>query len=251
MRRKVAVITGATRGIGRGIAERFASEGIQVVVAGQDEAAGNTTIDGITKLGGDGLFVPTDVTTPESVAHLIEQTVEHFGGADILVANAGRLGLGSITDVSMETWSETIDVNLHGVFYLLRYGIPEMQMRQGGSIVVIGSIASQKGFPNHAAYCASKGALPALVRQAAVDYAPDIRVNLIQPGPIDTNLYRDSRFAFPDPGTVLEEVPDELPMKRIGSPGDVAHLALFLVSDDAAWITGSVFTVDGGAMAAG
>ncbi len=251
MQGKVAVITGATRGIGRGIAELFASSGVQVVLAGRDEAAGTTIADRIVDSGGEALFVPTDVTAPDSVVHLIEQTVETFGGVDILVPNAGILGLGSITEVSMEMWSETIDVNLNGVFYLLRYGIPAMQKRGGGSVVVTGSIASQKGFPNHAAYCASKGALPALVRQAAVDYAPEIRVNLIQPGPIDTNLYSDSRFAFPDPGTVLEEVPDQLPMKTIGSPGDVARLALFLASDDAAWITGSVFTVDGGATAAG
>jgi len=251
LQNKVAVVTGATRGIGREIAELFASEGAMVVAAGRDADAGDDLEKSITDSGGHAMFVPADVASPESNEHLIHQAVENFGGVDILVPNAGILGLGSITEVSLESWYDTIDVNLNGVFYLLRSGIPELQKRQGGSIVLIGSIASHKGFSNHAAYCASKGALPPLVKQVAVDYAPEIRINLIQPGPIDTDLYENSRFAFPNPETVLDEVPEELPMKRIGSPVDIANAALFFASDASAWITGSVLTVDGGATAAG
>lgn len=248
---KIVVITGATSGIGRGIAEVFAAEGAAVVIAGRDESAGRKVVHKISDSGGTARYIWTDVTSPEAVEHLVEESVNEFGRIDGLIPNAGILGLGSVTEVSLETWYNTIDVNLNGVFYLMRYGIPEMQKRNGGSIVVTGSIGSQKGFPNHAAYCASKGSLPALVKQAAVDYAPDIRVNLIQPGPTDTNLYEDSRFAFPNPDTILDEVPEDLPMNRIGSPDDIAKAALFLASDDASWITGSILTVDGGASAAG
>ena len=146
------------------------------------------------------------------------------------------------------TWHQTLDTNLNSVFYLLRTAIPVMQKNKTtSSIIVTGSIAAHKGFPNHAAYCASKGAVEALVRQAAVDYAPKIRINLIQPGPVETKLYNDSADAFPNPDTILDEVPDSLPMKRVGAPEDVAKAALFLASSDSSWVTGSVFTIDGGA----
>lgn len=248
---KVAIISGATSGIGRGLAELFASEGAAVVIAGRDELAGNSVAQTISESGGTARYIWTDVSSPEAVESLVEQAVDEFNRINVVVPNAGILGLGSVTDMSLDTWYQTIDVNLNGVFYLMRYSIPVMQRGEGGSIIVTGSIGSQKGFPNHAAYCATKGALLSLVKQAAVDYAPEIRINLIQPGPVDTKLYEDSRFAFPNPKTVLQEVPDNLPMKKIGTPGDIAQMALFLASDNANWITGGVFQVDGGATAAG
>ena len=114
------------------------------------------------------------------------------------------LGLGSATDVPVETWRQTLAVNLDAVFYLMRSALPALQERGGGSIVVVGSIAAFKGFPNHAAYCASKGALVALVRQVAIDYGPKVRVNLLCPGPVDTPLIWESAVAFPDPSRAVE-----------------------------------------------
>ncbi|MFH5830790.1 SDR family NAD(P)-dependent oxidoreductase [Halalkalibaculum sp. DA3122] len=249
---KTAIVTGATRGMGRAVAELFTAEGARVVMNGRDTQQGREVVTKITSRGGEAIFIPGDVSSRDLNKQLVERAVSEFGGLDLLVPNAGMLGLGSITEVTTETWDKTLDTNLNAVFYLLRAGIPKMQQTKGGgAVVVTGSIAAHKGFPNHAAYCASKGALEALVRQAAVDYAPDIRINLVQPGPVDTKLYNDSAEAFPNPDTILDEVPGTLPMKRIGSPEEIARTVLFLASDDAGWTTGSVVTVDGGASAAG
>lgn len=249
---KTAIVTGATRGMGRAVAELFAREGANVVVNGRNEELGEEVVGTITRRGGTALFLKADIRSEEANRRLVEQTVETYGRLDILVPNAGMLGLGSVTDVDTETWHRTLDTNLNAVFYLLKAAIPAMQEREaGGSVVVTGSVAAHKGFPNHAAYCASKGAVEALVRQTAVDYAPGIRINLVQPGPVETKLYNDSAAAFPNPETVLDEVPGSLPMQRIGTPEEVARTILFLASDDSSWITGSVVTIDGGASAAG
>ncbi|MEX0994270.1 MAG: SDR family oxidoreductase [Balneolaceae bacterium] len=247
---KVALITGATQGMGRAMAELFAAEGARIIVNGRDKTRGREVVETITGNGGEAYFISADVRKFNENQRLINETMDRLGQLDIMVLNAGSLGLGSITDISMETWHDTLNTNLNAVFYLLRTGLPKMA-ENGGSIVVTGSIAARKGFPKHAAYCASKGAVESLVKQVAVDYAPGIRINLLRPGPVETRLYKDSARAFPNPDTVLDEVPDSLPMKRIGSPDDIAKLALFLVSEDSSWMTGSVLTIDGGASAAG
>jgi len=247
---KVAIITGSTQGMGRAMAVQFAAEGAHVIVNGRNSDAGNDVARSIREAGGEAHFVRADISTLEENRRLVDETIEKYGGLDIMVVNAGMLGLGSVTEVSVETWHNTLNTNLHALFYLLRSGIPEMR-NQGGSIIVIGSVAAHKGFPNHAAYCASKGAVESLIKQAAVDYAPAIRINLIQPGPVETRLYNDSAVAFPNPESVLEEVPESLPMKRVGTPEDIAKLALFLAGNDSSWMTGSVLTIDGGASAAG
>jgi len=248
---KTAIITGATRGIGRAVAELFAREDANVLANGRSNR-GAEVVETINQNGGKATFVQGDVSTKQTNEKLVKTAIDTYGGLDIVVPNAGMLGLGSVTDVDAGTWHQTIDTNLNGVFYLLRSAIPKLQKNEnGGAIVVTGSIAAHKGFPNHAAYCASKGAVEALVRQVAVDYGPRIRINLIQPGPVNTELYNDSAVVFPNPDTVLDEVPDSLPMKRIGSPEEIAQTVLFLASDRSAWITGSIITIDGGASAAG
>ena len=171
-----------------------------------------------------------------------------FGGVDTIVCFAGTLGLGSVTDVPPDTWRQTMAVNLDAVFYLLRSGLPAMRARGGGSVVIGGSIAALKAFPNHAAYCASKGALLALVRQVAVDYGPAIRINVLCPGPVDTPLIWDSASAFPDPSRAVSDVAQKTLMKRLGLPDDIARAALFLASDESGWVTGTSLTIDGGIM---
>jgi NAD(P)-dependent dehydrogenase (short-subunit alcohol dehydrogenase family) len=158
------------------------------------------------------------------------------------------LGLGSVTDVPVDVWRQTLATNLDAVFYLLRWALPTMRRRGGGSLVVVGSIAAFKGFPNHAAYCASKGALLALVRQVAIDYGPTVRINLLCPGPVDTPLIWESASAFPDPARAVAAVGERTLLKRLGRPEDIARAALFLASDDSAWVTGTALTVDGGIM---
>ena len=247
---KTAIITGATQGMGRAIAQLFAEEGANVVVNGRNRERGEQVVKSIENRGGSALFVQADVRQQEENQKMVQSTLEQFGGVDIVVSCAGILGLGSVTGVSTETWHSTLDTNLNALFYLLRASIPEIQ-ENGGTVLVIGSIAAHKGFPNHAAYCASKGAVQSLVKQAAVDYAPEIRINLIQPGPVDTELYRASAVAFPNSDTILDEVPGTLPLGRTGTPEDIAKTALFLASDDSSWMTGSVLTIDGGASAKG
>jgi NAD(P)-dependent dehydrogenase (short-subunit alcohol dehydrogenase family) len=246
---KVAIVTGATIGMGQAIAERFAREGAAVVCAGRDESRGLAVVDSIRAEGGRAELVTGDIGTLETNQALVAKAKLAFGGVDILVPNAGVLGIGSVTEVSLETWHETIATNLHAVFYLCRAGIPELRARGGGTIVINGSIAAMKAFPNHPAYCASKGALVPLVKQLALDYGPEIRANLMCPGPVDTPLLWDSAKAFPDPAVAVQNAGARTALKRLGLPADVASLALFLASDDSSWITGASFTIDGGVLA--
>ena len=249
---KVAIVTGSTRGMGKGIAERFAAEGAAVVINGRDEGRGNEVVAGIRDGGGRAVFVRADVSEFEGNQMLVNAAIETFGGLDIVVPNAGMLGIGSVTDLSVETWHQTLDINLSAVFYLIKLGIPEMQKRGGGVILVNGSIAAWKEFPNHPAYCASKGALVPLVKQVALDYGPMIRANILCPGQVDTPLLWESTKAFPNPEEVVAQVVEEyLVMKRLGTPEDIANAALFLVSDDSSWITGSALVIDGGRILGG
>ncbi len=246
---KAAIVTGATRGMGRAIALRFAREGAALVLGGRNQERGREVLEAIRGEGGRAEFVPGDVGTLEVNRQLVERARDVFGGLDVLVANAGTLGLGSITEVPLETWRQTLATNLDAVFYLMRLGIPELLAQGGVSIVVNGSIAAEKSFPNHAAYCASKGALPALVRQAAVDYGPEVRVNLLLTGPVDTPLIWESAAAFPDPEEAVAAAARKTLAKRLGKSGEIAQAALFLATEQSAWITGSCLTIDGGVLA--
>lgn len=247
---KIAIVTGGTSGMGRGIAELFAAEGAAVVIGGRDADRGREVVDGIASRGGAAAFVAGDIATVETNQRLVDAAVAEFGGVHLLVPNAGILGLGGILDGTLDVWHRTIDVNLHAVYYLIKLAVPIM-LQQGGSIVINGSIAAYKGFPNHPAYCASKGALVSLTRQLAIDLAPAIRINILCTGQVDTPLLWDSATAFSNPESVVQEVAARMPLKRLGTPEDIARAVLFLASDDAAWITGTALTIDGGIMAGG
>jgi NAD(P)-dependent dehydrogenase (short-subunit alcohol dehydrogenase family) len=234
--------------MGRATALLFAQEGAAIVASGRDETRGRSLVEEIRSAGGRVEFVPGDVSLPDTNERLVGTCSRVFGGVDTIVCFAGMLGLGSVTGVPLDTWRQTLAVNLDAVFYLLRSGLPIMQSRGRGSVVIGGSIAALKGFPNHAAYCASKGALLALVRQAAIDYGPDIRINLLCPGPVDTPLIWDSASAFPDPSRAVSDVAQKTRLKRLGSPDDIARAALFLASDESGWVTGTSLTIDGGIM---
>ena len=251
LRSKAAIVTGATSGMGQATARLFAREGAAVVASGRDPERGAALVEEIRREGGRAEFVAGDVSRAETNERLVETCRRSFGGVDTVVCGAGMLGLGSATDVPVETWRQTLAVNLDAVFYLLRFALPGMERRGGGSFVVVASIAALKGFPNHAAYCASKGALVALVRQVAIDYGPKVRVNALCPGPVDTPLIWASAVAFPDPAKAVEDVGKRTLLKRLGQPEDVARAALFLASDDSGWITGTALTVDGGIMTEG
>jgi NAD(P)-dependent dehydrogenase (short-subunit alcohol dehydrogenase family) len=245
---KAVIVTGATSGMGRAIASTLARAGAAVVCSGRDPGRGAAVVAAIESGGGRAAFVAGDVSLPETSDRLVAECRRLFGRVDIAVANAGVLGLGSVTDLSVESWRRTLAVNLDSVFFLMRSAVPAMREAGGGSIVVNASIAAFKAFPNHPAYCASKGALVALVRQVAVDVAPAIRVNALCPGPVDTPLLWDSAAAFPRPAEAVAEAGRKTLLKRLGAPDDVARAALFLASDDSAWVTGTTVTIDGGIM---
>jgi NAD(P)-dependent dehydrogenase (short-subunit alcohol dehydrogenase family) len=245
---KTAIVTGATSGMGRATAVLFAREGASVVASGRNPERGAALVEEIRRGGGRVEFVPGDVGLPETNERLVETCRRSFGGVDVAVCCAGMLGLGSAAAVPVDTWKQTLAVNLDAVFYLLRCALPEMQRRGGGSVVLVSSIAAFKGFPNHAAYCASKGALVALVRQVAIDYGPKVRINALCPGPVDTPLIWDSAVAFPDPAKAVEDVGKRTLLKRLGQPEDIARAALYLASSDSDFVTGTSLTVDGGIM---
>jgi NAD(P)-dependent dehydrogenase (short-subunit alcohol dehydrogenase family) len=248
LQNKIAIVTGATSGMGAAIAKLFAAEGAKVVVNGRNKDRGEQVVQEIIEHKGQATFVQSDISTEEGNTLLLNETLKTYGGLDIAVANAGFLGLGSITEVSPDTWHQTINTNLNSIFYLFRLAIPEMLKIGGGNIIVNGSIAAFKSFPNHPAYCASKGALVPLIKQIALDYGPKIRANLICPGPIDTPLIWNSAKAFPDPDRAVDEAAKATLLQRLGKPEDVAKAALFLASDDSSFITGTSITVDGGIM---
>ncbi|MDX1640623.1 MAG: glucose 1-dehydrogenase [Balneolaceae bacterium] len=246
---QVFIITGATSGMGKGIALEFAKEGASVILNGRDQKRGDDVVEEIRSQNGNAEFLAGDVGDEKINKELVESAIQSFGKLDGVVTNAGVLGLGKITELKTELWRRTFQTNLDSVYFLLKYAIPEMQKNGKGVAVINVSIAAYKSFPNHAAYNASKAGLLALAKQAAVDYGPDIRINSICPGPVDTNLLHDSAIAFPNPDTAVSDAKEETLMKRLGQPADIAKLALFLASDDSSWITGSEFTIDGGILA--
>jgi len=246
LKAKSIIVTGATSGMGMAMSKTFVREGANVILSGRDIERGLTLEKEFNLTQKKAVFVAGDISKPQANENLVKEAIRNFGKLDIIVTNAGNLGIGSVTDISLEEWDYTLATNLNAVFYLSRYAIPEMKKTGKGVILVNSSIAAFKSFRNHAAYCASKAALVALVKEMALDYGPEIRVNTICPGPVDTPLIWDSAKAFQDPNTIVQQTANNTLMKRLGKPEDIASLALFLISEEASWITGSAFTIDGG-----
>lgn len=239
---KVCIITGATSGMGKAIAETLYSEGAKLILSGRNLKRGQA----LTKKLEKSVFVPGDVGNATYNEELVNVALDNFGKLDALSLNAGVLGLGNVVDLPISSWQNTLETNLSSIFYLSKYAIPHLLEDDGGTILINSSIAAFKSFPNHAAYCASKGATLALMKQMAVEYAPKIRVNAICPGPVDTPLIWDSAKAFDKPEEAVENAKNATLLKRLGTPEDIAKLALFMLSDDSSWITGSAMTIDGG-----
>lgn len=244
----VYIITSATSGMGKATAILFAKHGAKIVVNGRNIERGNSLIEELKRITTDVIFHPGDVSLPDVNKHLVELAIENYGKLTGIITNAGVLGLGSITDISIKDWHTTLDTNFNSFFYLCKYAIPHIK-KEKGVIIANASIAAFKSFPNHPIYCASKAALVSLVKQTALDYGPKIRVNAICPEPVDTPLIWDSAKAFENPSEAVEDVKDATLLKRLGTPDDIAKLALFLASDDAKWMTGSAITIDGRIMA--
>lgn len=243
---RVAIVTGAGKGIGWGIAKVFAQEGAKVVVVDWDEEAGKKTAEEIHRSGGQALFVKSDVSNEEQVKAMIQKAVERFGRIDVLVNNAGVGVYKSVLDASSADWDHCLAVNLKGVFLCSKYAIPHMQAVGKGAIVNISSVHSHATVNGVAPYAASKGGITALTRNMAIDYGPTIRVNAIAPGWVLTPLIQSIFNSYPDPAEQQRQVEQRQVMKRIGRPEDIGYAAAFLASDEASFITGTQLFVDGG-----
>jgi len=240
---KTAIVTGGGSGIGRATAELFAREGARIVVAEYDAEKGKDVVDSIVQSGGAATFIQVDVSVSHQVQQMIEATVDAYSRIDILFNNAGVLAFGTILDTEESTWDRVIEINLKGVYLCSKHAIPHMVAAGGGSIInMSSSTGAHDGNGNTAAYVASKGGVTLLTKCMAIDHAPDgIRVNAIAPGPTDTPMLRDN--LTPD---ALEEFMATFPAKRLGLPSELAQAALFLASDEASFVTGSILAVDGG-----
>lgn len=242
----VAIVTGAAKGIGWGIATVFSKEGAKVVVVDWDEEAGKKTAADINAAGGDALFVKCDVSNEEQVKAMIQATLDKYGRIDILVNNAAIGVYKTITDATSEDWDHCLSVNLKGVFLCSRYAIPHMQALGKGVIINISSVHAYANVNGTSPYAASKGGVAALTRAMAMDYSPTIRVNAIAPGWVLTPLIQGIFDSYDDPAEQQRIVEQRQVMKRIGRPEDIGHAAAFLASDEASFITGIQLFVDGG-----
>jgi NAD(P)-dependent dehydrogenase (short-subunit alcohol dehydrogenase family) len=249
---KVAIVTGATAGMGRAAAELFAEEGAKVVMCGRREALGQEIVDLIKSRGGEATFVKADVANAEDVERVVEAAVGAYGKLDILFNNAGieYSGYRQPDKETEEVWDHVIDVNLKGTFLGIKYAVPEMRKVGGGSIINNSSVNDSQAGVATFSYHASKGGVTALTKKAAVVYAADnIRVNAVNPGPIATEMSDVSWDQLSDPDTI-ERHSRMQPLRRMGHPMDVAYAALYFASEESAFVTGATLIIDGGQAAA-
>lgn len=236
---KIVIVTGAGSGIGYEMAARFVSEGAVVFAA--DVIAGAPT-------GTE--YVHTDVSNAGQVADLVNRVIDECGRIDILCNNAGIGSTTSVVDCSPEEWDTVFAVNARAVFLGTKYVLPHMLRKKSGAIVNTASVAGLIGFPDRAAYCASKGAVIALTKQVAVQYAQDgIRCNAICPGTVDSPWVGRLLAQSDDPKRARQRLIERQPMGRLGKPSEIAAAALFLASDECRFVTGEMFVIDGGILA--
>ena len=244
---KVAIITGAATGIGRATALLFAGEGASVVIADVNEDDAQRTVANIEDEGGSARFVHADVSEAEDVQALMERAAEEMGGIDVIVNNAGAQRSGAVTEFEESEWDLLMRVNPRSCFLGAKYGVPHLRERGGGSIVNVSSLAGLKGGPGMTAYSASKGAIIAFTRALAEELAPDnIRANSVCPGWIDTP-FNEPAIEFMGGRAQQEEmVQQTVPLKRQGTPEEIAPGILYLASDASSYVTGQELVIDGG-----
>ncbi|QCJ41027.1 glucose 1-dehydrogenase [Bacillus sp. S3] len=248
---KVALVTGGASGIGLASAKLLAEANVRVALLDINEEQGLKAVDEIAKNGSEAVFIRCDVTSNNDCKNAVEKAEELFGRIDILFNNAGVIKRKNVVDHHEEEWDLVLNVSLKGVFLLSKYAIPLMAKNGGGSIINTGSGWGLKGGDAAASYCAAKAGVVNLTKAMAIDHGKqNIRVNCICPGDTDTPLLRDEakQLQF-DEESFLASSAVGRPLERIGTPHDIAKGVLFLASDMASWVTGTVLTVDGGGLA--
>lgn len=243
---KVAIVTGATSGIGRATARLFAINGASVVAVGRNETELGHLRDETREGFGSIRAHLADVTELSQVDRLISETAAHFGRIDILVNAAGIIKNGNIENTTLDEWDKMLNINLRSIFYLMQKCVPFLEQSKG-NIVNVSSVTGPRAFPNVLAYCVSKAGVDQLTRCSALELAPKgIRVNAVNPGVVVTGLHKRSGMTEEKYQTFLEHSRSTHPLGRVGKPEEVADLIMFLASDKASWITAATYEIDGG-----
>jgi NAD(P)-dependent dehydrogenase (short-subunit alcohol dehydrogenase family) len=238
---RVALVTGGASGLGEAIARRFAAEGATVVVADIDRDGAARVAD---ELG--AISLEADTTNTNDVQRMVDVAAQQ-GPVRVLVLSPAIERRASVINCSDDDWQQALDVNLKGPFLCMKAAIPVMCNSGGGSVIALGSTLGQIVAPEYAAYCASKGALNNLCKQAAIEHAADgIRVNVIAPSATDTGLFMKMTAQAPDPAALRAQIGANMPMKRLGRASEVCDAAVFLASDESSYISGAVLPIDGG-----
>jgi NAD(P)-dependent dehydrogenase (short-subunit alcohol dehydrogenase family) len=245
---QVAFITGAGSGIGRASAVLFAAEGARVTVADVDQKEGQETVNIIKKNGGKAQYLKVDVSVAKDIEGAIKATIDTYGRLDILFNNAGiHCPLNPLEEISEANWDKVLDVNLKGTYLGCKYAIPIMKKQRSGNIISTASEAGIKAMRGMSAYGASKAGIISLTKTLALELADfNIRVNCICPGPTLTPIFGKAN-PNAEVGNIISHIADEIPLGRLGKPEEIAQAALYLISNEAAFITGHVLVVDGGA----
>jgi len=247
---EVALVTGATSGIGEAIARRFAAEGACVAVVGRDEERGQRVVREITARDGEAVFFPADVTDDAAVARLLARVVQTFGDLGIVVNNAGLSKAGTVVDTTPGDWEMLWQVNVTSAFLVAHHAMPHLLRRGAGAVINVSSEAGLKGLKDRAAYCAAKSAIVGLTRAMAVDHSPDsVRVNCICPGTVETPMIGRMIESNSDPRALRDAFLQRRLTPFLGTPEDVAEAAVYLALPGNRYVTGAVLSVDGGASA--
>jgi len=243
---RVALVTGATSGIGRATALRFAEAGARVALVGRSNEGLSEVAGQIKASDGEAVRVRADVTVEEDARRAVSEAVEQLGGLDVLVNAAGVISNGTIENTALADWDAMMNVNLRSVFHLMQLCAPHLE-RRPGNVVNVSSVTGLRAFPGVLAYCVSKAGVDQLTRCAALELAPKgVRVNAVNPGVVVTNIHRRGGMAEDNYAAFLERSKQTHPIGRVGTGEEVAELILFLASDRASWITGATYSIDGG-----
>lgn len=244
---KIALVTGAARGIGRGIAMRFTQEGARVGIVDLHNDDCQKTVDEIAAIGGEAIALAGDVSIEEDVERIFHVIKERFGAPNVLVNNAAIMPTGSLHETRVSDFDRCLAVNLRGAYLMSRAVIPDMLAAKQGSIIHMASVTGILGLPGLAAYSATKGALISLARAMSTDYARlGIRVNAVSPGTIDSPMLHDFLATQSRPEIFRKQYDDMHPIGRVGTIDEVASVFVFLASDESGFVTGANYTVDGG-----